>query len=118
MHGQVAPHSRSVWADLDAIVLQEVKALRSPPQRQTEVPFRSDEEFMDRAMAYLESRGEEAHLLVDRLRGMLGTAATDETDPIEAPQEPAGEAGIDDVSSPDVTPRDVVPPQAEHGQDT
>ncbi|WP_027061455.1 hypothetical protein [Mesorhizobium loti] len=112
MHGQVAPHSRSVWADLDAIVLQEVKALRSAPPRQTEAIFRSDEEFMDRAATYLEGRGEEAHSLVDRLRDMLGPVAIEAMDPVETLQKPAGGGGIYDVAPPDIAPR------AEHGQDT
>ncbi|RUW43492.1 MULTISPECIES: hypothetical protein [unclassified Mesorhizobium] len=116
MHGQVAPHARSVWADLDAIVLQEVKALRSVPPRPAEPQFGSDEEFMDRATAYLEGRGEEAHLLVDRLRDMLGPAADADMAATDVPREVASGGGIYDVAPPDVAPPQAEPPQAE--QDT
>ncbi|QKD05446.1 hypothetical protein [Mesorhizobium loti] len=118
MHGQVAPHARSVWADLDAIVLQEVKALRSAPPRPVEAPFGSDEEFMDRASAYLEGRGEEAHLLMERLRGMLGQTASPHTNEAGAPEEPAREEGIDNAVRPGTVPADVASPEAEHEQET
>ncbi|TJX24448.1 MAG: hypothetical protein E5W21_32880 [Mesorhizobium sp.] len=71
---------------------------------------------MDRATAYLESRGEEAHLLVDRLRGMLGPAAVADMAPADVPREAANGGGIYDVAPPDVAPPQAEPPQAE--QDT
>jgi hypothetical protein len=105
MHGQVAHRSRSVWANLDAIVLQEVDALRpTAAPRTAEPPFRSDEEFMDRATAYLGGRGEEAHRLVDHLRDMLSLPGSADADQSKVPQEPPGESPIDDVA----------PPEAEH----
>jgi hypothetical protein len=101
MHGQVAHRSRSVWANLDAIVLQEVDALRPTAPPTAEPAFRSDEEFMDRATAYLGGRGEEAHRLVDRLRGMLSLPGSADAEQTQAPQEPPGEDPIDDVAPPE-----------------
>ncbi|BAB53085.1 hypothetical protein [Mesorhizobium japonicum] len=118
MHGQAATHARSVWADLDAIVLQEVKALRAASPRPAEIPFGSDEEFMDRAAAYLEGRGDEAHILMERLRSLLGLTASAATDQAEALQEPAHEGGIDDVPQQGVMPADAASPGAEHEQET
>jgi|GEM_PF-5026317 len=118
MHGQVATHARSVWADLDAIVLQEVKALRAASPRPTEIPFGSDEEFMDRAAAYLEGRGDEAHLLMERLRGLLGLTASAAADQAETPQAPVYEGGIHDAAQPGAMPADAASPEAEHEQET
>ncbi|QND58782.1 hypothetical protein [Mesorhizobium huakuii] len=118
MHGQVAPHARSVWADLDAIVLQEVKALRAASPRPAEIPFNSDEEFMDLAAAYLEGRGDEAHLLMERLRGLLGLTASADADQAEASQESAHEGGMDDAVQPGAMPVDGATPEAEREQDT
>jgi hypothetical protein len=102
MHGQVAHRSRSVRANLDAIVLQEVEALHPvAAPRTTEPPFRSDEEFIDRATAYLGGRGEGAHRLVDRLRNMLSLPGNADADQSQAPQEPPGESPIDDVAPPE-----------------
>jgi len=118
MHGQAATHARSVWADLDAIVLQEVKALHAASPRPAETPFGSDDEFMDRAAAYLEGRGDEAHLLMERLRGLLGLTASAGADQAEASQEPAHEGGIDDAAQPGAMPADAASPGAEHEQET
>ncbi len=114
MHGQIASRSRSVWANLDAIVLEEVKALRSAapraaeaPAPEEEPPFRSDEEFMHRAMAYLGGRGDEAYRLMERLRDMLGIdlagdAAVGRQESAE--DGPAGEADLPVAEPPGTEP--------------
>ena len=114
MHGQIASRSRSVWANLDAIVLEEVKALRpaapraaEAPALEGEAPFRSDEEFMHRATAYLGSRGDEAYRLMERLRDMLGLdragdAAAGRQE--SADDGPAGEADLPAAVPPGIEP--------------
>lgn len=114
MHGQITSRSRSVWANLDAIVLEEVKALRpgapraaEAPPPEEEAPFRSDEEFMHRATAYLGGRGDEAYRLMERVRDMLGLdragdAAVGRQGSAE--DDPAGEADLPVAEPPGIEP--------------
>lgn len=72
--------SRSLWADLDALVLEEVDALRAGPHRPAEAPdFASEEAFLARASLYLRGHPD-PEALVERLRIAL------------APDAPAGDA--------------------------
>ena len=70
MYTATAPLPRSVWADLDALVLEEVEALRieeaPPPPR-----FESDEDFLVRTLAYLAEHPDPS-ALVERLRKGFG----------------------------------------------
>ncbi|RRI06431.1 hypothetical protein EH240_03940 [Mesorhizobium tamadayense] len=117
MHGQIASRSRSAWANLDAIVLEEVRALRPPAPRaaeaaaaEAEAPFSSDEEFMHRATAYLGGRGEEAFWLMERLRNMLGIDEASEAPANPTDEGQASAAGLDEDK-----PSGIDPPEVEKG---
>ncbi|SFO57506.1 hypothetical protein SAMN03159463_02323 [Mesorhizobium sp. NFR06] len=112
MQGQIASHSRSVWANLDAIVIEEVEALHratprgaEAPTPEEEVPFRSDDEFMRRATAYLGGRGGEAYRLIEHLRDVLGLdrAGDAAVGPQESAEDgPGGEAGLSAAEPPEI----------------
>ena len=117
MHWQNASRSRSLWSNLDAIVLEEVRALRpsapraaDAPAAEAEAPFGSDEEFMHRATSYLAGRGEEASRLMERLRDMLGLDDAWEASahPTDEGQASAAELAID-------KPSEIDPPEVEPG---
>ena len=64
MYAQTAPLPRSVWADLDALVLEEFDAIQAelaPPRPRRE--FDSDEDFVIRAIAYLVGHADPAALM-------------------------------------------------------
>jgi hypothetical protein len=90
-----APHSRSLWADLDALVLEEVDALRAGPNRPAEAPaFASEDDFVARVSAFLRGHGD-PEALVERLCTDLGlfkpprdaSPATCEEPPSTAPDQ-------------------------------
>jgi hypothetical protein len=81
-----AMQTQSIWADLDALVLEEMEALRAGPDRPDEAPgIGSDDDFIFRASAHLR-RHPDPEALVQRLCVELGLFQP----PGEAP--PAGEA--------------------------
>jgi len=105
MHAQTATSRYSAWADLDAIVLQEVDALSNRPARPpAAADFASDEEFVDRVSAYLRDH-EEAEALVERLSKELGLFRRPE--PQETPEATPEPEAADEQSEPDAAP----PPQ-------
>jgi hypothetical protein len=74
MHTDQAARSHSVWADLDALVLEEVDALDRPPAEAAEPPrFGSEDEFVAEAAYYLRHRTNPEHL-IGRLYAELGIA--------------------------------------------
>jgi hypothetical protein len=99
MYASPAPRSRSVWADLDALVLEEVNALRTDPPAAAEAPaFASEEDFVACVAAYLRGHdGREA--LLERVSALL------------VPDEPARDADPGEESAgappdePDPAPR-------------
>ena len=92
MHGQTATRPNSVWADLDALVLEEVEALRAGPPRVPEpLAFGSEEEFVARASAFLMGR-ENPDQLIERLRAHLHlSSAQDAAVPDTHEEQPAPE---------------------------
>ena len=95
MDAPTPPRSRSVWADLDALVLEEVDALRAGPDLPIETPgFASEEDFAARAAAYLRGH-EQPEAVIGRLRIDLGLSEPPEEAPVcpvPGPDEPAAPA--------------------------
>ena len=95
MDAPTPPRSRSAWADLDALVLEEVDALRAGPNLPVETPgFASEEGFIARAAAYLRGR-DDPEAVIGRLRldlGLSGPAEQAPASPVPDPQEPEPEA--------------------------
>lgn len=72
MHTDHVAHNHSVWADLEALVLEEVDALAQPPSEVPEqVRFGSEDEFVAEAAHYLRQRPDPVHL-IDQLCAELG----------------------------------------------
>ena len=114
MHAQTATSRYSAWADLDAIVLQEVDALSNRPAGPpVAADFASDEEFVDRVSAYLRDH-EEAEALVERLSSELGLFRRPEPEDTSEP-EGASEPKAADEAEPeaDAAPPQPSPPPAE-----
>ena len=87
MHGQTATRPTSIWADLDALVLEEVEALRADPPRLAEaLAFGSEEEFMVRASAFLAGH-DDREQIIERLRVRLGLSPGQDAVPPEAQEE-------------------------------
>jgi hypothetical protein len=99
MHASAAAASRrSLWAGLDALVLEEIEALRtSPPPLRRPAPvaapdFASEEEFLMRTLRYLAGHPDPAALVASLSAGFppapdpepKGSAATGE-EPVAAP---------------------------------
>ena len=89
MHTEHVGHGHSVWADLDALVLEEVDALAEPKEVAEPQRFGSEDEFVADAVHYLRQRPDPEQV-IERLRQELGLLPAD------------GEAGLDDM--------DAVPP--------
>lgn len=78
MHGERMALSHAAWADLDALVLEEVNALDAVEAPPPEVlAFSSEDEFLAQAIAYLRQR-EDPLRLIAALTGELGLAAAPE----------------------------------------
>jgi hypothetical protein len=89
MHAQTATLPHSVLADLDALVLEEVKALRADPSPRSEAPpCGSDEEFMARASAYLKDH-DDPERVIERLRSELGLSSVQHAPHLGVKEEPA-----------------------------
>jgi hypothetical protein len=122
MHAPAAAVSRrSLWAGLDALVLEEIEALRkAPPLRPPPAPatgFASDEEFMVRTLRYLAVHPDPAALVASLSAGFppapeaeSGSAATIDEEPAAAavsseeasdpPGEPAAGEGEEEGERP------------------
>ena len=76
MHNLIAPLSRSAWADLDALVLEEVEALDAEARIAPGRPrgFDSDDDFLVRALTYLADHDDPIGLIA-RLRDGFGPLA-------------------------------------------
>jgi hypothetical protein len=84
-----ASSARSVWADLDALVLEEVNALQAAPEAGPEAPdFASAEDFSARAAAFLRGHPD-PESLVEALCAELGLFRL----PEEKRPDPPPEAG-------------------------
>jgi len=108
MHTDHVAHNHSVWADLEALVLEEVDALAQPPSAvPKQVRFGSEDEFVAEAAHYLRQRPDPGHL-IDQLCAELGIGASgDESGLGEEPgSDPGGADGFDGE-----------PPQALHPAD-
>lgn len=96
MNATAAVSRRSPWAGLDALVLEEIEALRAPPpRREPPAPapargFSSDEDFLMSALRYLAGHPDPA-ALVARLSAGFQLAATTEPEGPAAPEEGARE---------------------------
>ncbi len=88
-----ATSARSVWADLDALVLEEVNALDPARELAPEPPdFASDEDFSGRAAAFLRGHPD-PESLVEALCAELGLFRLPEDKLAEgAPDQEAAEA--------------------------
>ena len=103
-----AASRRSPWAGLDALVLEEIEALRTPPplRRMPPAPapaFASDDEFLVSALRYLAGHADPAGLVARLSAGFqLATAepespaASDEEAPAAAAPDEAGAAAAPD----------------------
>jgi len=115
MYASPAPRSRSVWADLDALVLEEVNALRTEPEAPAETAapdFASEEDFVSRVAAYLRGH-EDREALLARLSGQLETVEADEdTDRGENSAEPQ-----EDMALGAADPADPAPPPSAGAQE-
>ena len=113
MQGERMALSQSAWADLDALVLEEVKALKSVPVKRPEPPdFASGDDFISRATTYLEQHDDPRRLITDLIMRLgLSMSADPEVpearedtrgpeEPITPPDAPATEAPIDIRSGP------------------
>jgi hypothetical protein len=90
MHTDRLTRSHSIWADLDALVLEEVRALGGRPERASRSPFVSEDAFVAAAVDYLRDRDDPMRL-IDQLCAELGLNAVDETD---MPDEDFGEPTV------------------------
>ena len=80
MHAQRPMPSRSLWADLDALVLEEVDALDAPPRDGIEPPaFASEDDFLAQAVGYLRLRDDPLRLIA-ALSAELGLSHGHETE--------------------------------------
>lgn len=87
MHGERTALARSVWADLDALVLEEVNALNAAPAAGLEPPaFRSEEDFVARATAYLRQRDDPLRVIEDLTRE-LGLGMSEDLEMADMPLE-------------------------------
>lgn len=80
MHAQRPMPSRSLWADLDALVLEEVDALDAPPRDGIEPPaFASEDDFLAQAVGYLRLRDDPSRLIA-ALSAELGLSDSHDTE--------------------------------------
>lgn len=108
MHAQRPMPSRSLWADLDALVLEEVNALDAPPREGIEPPaFASEDDFLAQAVAYLRLRDDPLRVL-EALSAELGLSASHETD---LPDESFEDAAMPDDLPPSAPEVPVAPPE-------
>jgi hypothetical protein len=100
MHSDRMALARSVWADLDALVLEEVNALNATPAAPETPAFSSEEDFVVQAKAYLRQRDDPLRVIEDLTRELgLGMSENlemadlpleeDETTAAAAPEAPA-----------------------------
>jgi hypothetical protein len=88
MHGERMALSHSVWADLDALVLEEVNALGAVPAGRPEPPaFASEDDFISKATAYLRQHDDPLRL-IDDLAHDLSLSMSEN---LEMPDEPTPE---------------------------
>ena len=108
MHGERTALARSVWADLDALVLEEVNALNAAPAASLELPaFSSEEDFVTQATAYLRQRDDPLRVIEDLTRE-LGLGMSEDLEmtdmPLEEDATPAAAAAPETPEAVDVPP--------------
>jgi hypothetical protein len=111
MRAQTATSRYSAWADLDAIVLQEVDALSGRSARPPIADFASNDDFVARVSTYLRGH-DEAEALVKRLckhLGLFRRPEVEETSDVELQPESTGQ-------DPDAAPAPPPPPSATSGE--
>lgn len=87
MDESISPPPRSVWADLDALVLEEMNALRQGPDLPPQPPpFASDADFSARVGAYLRGH-DDPQGLIERLGADLDLFKRPADPPAPAPPE-------------------------------
>ena len=115
MHMQIAAGRYSAWADLDAIVRQEVDALSSGAEEVPAAEFASDEDFIAQAVAYLREH-EDAQSLLERLRNELTPSPIAE--PVDLPAEtPEPQAAAQEEDAPPPAPETPSPPPEKASDD-
>lgn len=101
MHGERMALSHSVWADLDALVLEEVNALDAVSVSRPEPPvFASEDDFISKATAYLRQHDDPLRLIDDLTRD-LGLSMSED---LEMPDEPTGEPETPEPPKPPEAP--------------
>lgn len=101
MHTQRPMPSRSLWADLDALVLEEVNALDAPSREGVERPaFASEDDFLAQAVGYLRLRDDPLRV-IEALSAELGLSPSHETE--------LSDEGFEDTAM----PADLPPPAPE-----
>lgn len=112
MQGERMALSHSVWADLDALVLEEVNALKSAPVSRSEPSaFASEDDFISKATAYLRQHEDPLRLIADLTRD-LGLSTSED---LEMPDEPTGEPETPEPPRPPEAPVAEVLPEARTG---
>ena len=116
MHMQIAAGRYSAWADLDAIVRQEVDALSAGADEPSASDFASDEDFIAQALVHLREH-EDAEALIERLRSELAPPPIDE--PLDMPADPPEpEAAAPEAASPSPGPESSLPPPEDASDET
>lgn len=95
MHGDRMALSHSEWADLDALVLEEMNALSAGPAEP--VAFRSEADFVAQATAYLRQRDDPLRVIEDLTRE-LGLTMSEDLEMADLPDED------DEAPSPEAVP--------------
>lgn len=109
MHMQIAAGRYSAWADLDAIVRQEVDALSSGADKVPAAEFASDDDFIAQVVAYLRER-EDADSLMERLCSELAPPPIAE--PVDLPEEAsAPQAAAREADAPPAPDTPPTPPE-------
>lgn len=101
MHALRPMPSRSLWADLDALVLEEVNALDAASHDSIERPaFASEDDFLALAVGYLRLRDDPLRV-IEALSAELGLSPSHETE--------LSDEGFEDTAR----PADLPPPAPE-----
>lgn len=108
MHGERTALARSVWADLDALVLEEVNALNAAPAAAPELSaFSSEEDFVAQATAYLRQRDDPLRVIEDLTRE-LGLGMSEDLEVADMPLE---DDAAPTETAPEAAAKAEVPPE-------